>query len=81
MSALKEMFSELRAEGKREEECINVIADRLGENPVEARRILTVVGGVKLGGGKGRSGERQRGDRGRSGVAKQGARRRAQAID
>jgi hypothetical protein len=72
VSALKEMFSALRAEGKREEECINVIAERLGENPVEARRLLVDVAHVKLGG---------KGDRRRGSTAGNGKRPAAPQLD
>jgi hypothetical protein len=50
MSALKEMFYELRDSGHTEQQALEVIAERLGEPVIETKRIVSSVAGVKLGG-------------------------------
>jgi hypothetical protein len=50
VSVLTEWWRELRDGGKSESEAVRVIAGRLGESEVEARRVLSTVARVKFGG-------------------------------
>jgi len=55
VTALGDMWREARERSGSDAEALRVVAAQLGESPGETRRILTVIGRVKLGGG-GRSG-------------------------
>ena len=53
MSALAGWYRELRDAGSSESEAVAVVAQRLDESVPEARRLLTDVARVRLGGGRG----------------------------
>jgi hypothetical protein len=53
VSVLAEWWAEARAESASEREAVRLIAARLGESEGEARRILTQIGRVNLGGSSG----------------------------
>ena len=52
MSALTDMWREALEKSGSEAGALRVVAAQLGESPGETRRILTVIGRVKLGGGR-----------------------------
>jgi hypothetical protein len=54
VSVLAGWWRELRDAGNSETATVNVIAERLGESPAEARRLLSDLGRVKLGGPRSR---------------------------